>query len=245
MTKNIKVKDQDPLKDKDPLNLAGFEPDAIEIAGMEKKAMAAEKKKGKAEPTEVDIAKEKRLLLKEQRMSGVNVTNAPPPPPPDYTVEEKSALLDKLGAYRERFPHLKKRNNVSVKSSGDDILDELHYCEVQLGSRQDSNVGGMILHGAMVAVETIHRDVYNPLGLNLNGLGKVTKDNMAEFQPIVDELMIKYGTGLFMGPEMRLALAMGALVMTVHGANSGDVRIASALEKMNTGVKIPVGSEDL
>ena len=44
---------------------------------------------------------------------------------------------------------------------------------------------------------------------------------------------------------MRLALAMGALVMTVHGANSGDVRIANALEKMNAGVKKQEGTEDL
>jgi len=185
-------------------------------------------------------------MMKEKRMNAPFAASAtPPPPPPPVSVEEKSALLDKLGAYRERFPHLKKRNNVTVKSSADDIEDELHYCEMQLGSRQDNNIGGMILHGSMLAIETVHRDVYNPLGLNLNGLAKVTKDNMAEFQPIVDELVIKYSTGLYMGPEMRLVLAMGALVMTVHGANSGDVRIASALEKMNTGVKVPAGADDL
>ena len=211
-------------------------------------AEVAEKKiKKKAEPTEIEVQREQRLQNKEKRMGGPSGPNAPPapPPPPPVSAEEKSALLDKLGAYRERFPHLKKRNNVTVKSSADDIEDELHYCEMQLGSRQDNNIGGMILHGSMLAIETVHRDVYNPLGLNLNGLAKVTKDNMAEFQPIVDELVIKYSTGLYMGPEMRLVLAMGALVMTVHGANSGDVRIASALEKMNTGVKVPAGAEDL
>ena len=230
-----------PPKDADPLMLGGLEPEAIVAAVNDKKV------KKKPEPTEFEKAKEERLNLKEKRMSGLAggaaSSSAPPPPPP---VEfDKSALLDKLGAYRERFPHLKKRNNVTVKSSAEDILDELHYCEVQLGSKQDSNVGAMLLHGAMVAVETVHRDVWNPMGLNLNGLGKVTKDNMAEFQPIVDELMIKYGTGLYMSAEMRLALAMGALVMTVHGANSGDVRIASALEKMNAGVKKQEGTEDL
>ena len=228
-------------KDPDPLSLSDLNPNKIAAEVADKKI------KRKAEPTELELKKEERMLMKEKRMTApfaASATPAPPPPPP-VSVEEKSALLDKLGAYRERFPHLKKRNNVTVKSSADDIEDELHYCEMQLGSRQDNNIGGMILHGSMLAIETVHRDVYNPLGLNLNGLAKVTKDNMAEFQPIVDELMIKYSTGLYMGPEMRLVLAMGALVMTVHGANSGDVRIASALEKMNTGVKVPAGAEDL
>ena len=225
----------------DPLSLSDLNPNKIAAEVAEKKI------KKKAEPTEIEVQREQRLQNKEKRMGGASGPNAPsaPPPPPPVSAEEKSALLDKLGAYRERFPHLKKRNNVTVKSSADDIEDELHYCEMQLGSRQDNNIGGMILHGSMLAIETIHRDVYNPLGLNLNGLAKVTKDNMAEFQPIVDELVIKYSTGLYMGPEMRLVLAMGALVMTVHGANSGDVRIASALEKMNTGVKVPAGAEDL
>ena len=225
----------------DPLSLSDLNPNKIAAEVAEKKI------KKKAEPTEIEVQREQRLQNKEKRMGGPSGPNAPPapPPPPPVSAEEKSALLDKLGAYRERFPHLKKRNNVTVKSSADDIEDELHYCEMQLGSRQDNNIGGMILHGSMLVIETVHRDVYNPLGLNLNGLAKVTKDNMAEFQPIVDELMIKYSTGLYMGPEMRLVLAMGALVMTVHGANSGDVRIASALEKMNTGVKVPAGADDL
>ena len=224
----------------DPLSLSDLNPNKIAAEVAEKKI------KKKPESTEAELKKEERLMLKEKRMNAPFAASAtPPPPPPPVSVEEKSALLDKLGAYRERFPHLKKRNNVTVKSSADDIEDELHYCEMQLGSRQDNNIGGMILHGSMLVIETVHRDVYNPLGLNLNGLAKVTKDNMAEFQPIVDELVIKYSTGLYMGPEMRLVLAMGALVMTVHGANSGDVRIASALEKMNTGVKVPAGAEDL
>ena len=229
-------------KDPDPLSMGDLNPNKIAAEVAEKKI------KKKPESTEAELKKEERLMMKEKRMSApfaASATPSAPPPPPPVSAEEKSALLDKLGAYRERFPHLKKRNNVTVKSSADDIEDELHYCEMQLGSRQDNNIGGMILHGSMLAIETIHRDVYNPLGLNLNGLAKVTKDNMAEFQPIVDELMIKYSTGLYMGPEMRLVLAMGALVMTVHGANSGDVRIASALEKMNTGVKVPAGADDL
>ena len=225
-----------PAKDKDPLEMSGFEPENI--------AAAVESKK-KPKANEVAMAKEVRLSQKEARLAAGGPPPTPSAPPPPIAAPEidKSALLDKLGAYRERFPHLKKRNTVSVKSSADDILDEIHFCEMQLGSRQDSSIGSIILHGAMLSLETVTRDVWNPVGLNLNGLGKVTKDNMEEFQPIVDELMIKHGAGMYISPETRLVLAMGAMVMTVHAANSGDARVAVALEKMNQKVPKNVGKD--
>ena len=231
-------------KNKDPLELDELDPASIA------NVIEAGRSKKKAAPTELEMQKEQRLSQKEKRLAkdlsaaAPSVGGGEAPPPPMEQVD-KSTLLDKLLAYRERFPHLKKRNNVSVKSSADDILDELHYCEMQLGSRNDGSLGGVILHGSMLAVETVTRDVWNPLGLNLNGLAKVTKENMSEFQPIVDELMIKYGAGMYMSPETRLILSLGALVMTVHGANSGDPRIAAALEKMNAQVVPPPGAEKL
>ena len=57
--------------------------------------------------------------------------------------------------------------------------------------------------------------------------------------------MIKYGAGMYMSVEMRLVLALGATVLTVHGANSGDPRIATALEKMNQKVVLPDSGKDL
>jgi len=233
------------MASKDPLDLAGLDPANIA------KVLDAKNSKGKL-PTELEVKKEARLELKEQRISkglsagksGGNQSETPPPAV-HFDVVDKSSLLDRLGAYRERFPNLKKRNNVTAKSGVEDILDELHYCEVQLGSKQDGSMGCTLLHGTMVAVESFHRDVWNPMGLRLTGLGQITKDNMSEFEPIVDELMIKYGAGMYMSVEMRLALAIGATVLTVHGANSGDPRIATALEKMNQKVAMPESGKDL
>lgn len=224
---------------KDPLDLAGLEPASI--------ADAIDAKKVKIKPpSELDLKKEERLASKEKRLAGTAAKPAATPAIKDDIFEvDKSALLDQLGLYRERFPHLKRRNNVSVKSSVEDIYDELHYIEMQLGSKQDGSFGAMLLTGTMVAIEAVHRDIWNPLGLNLNGLAQVTRDNMSEFQPIVDELMIKYGAGMYMGPEMRLCLSVGAMMMTVHAANSGDPRVAVALEKMNASVKVPKGAEEL
>lgn len=228
-------------RDADPLALASLDPGAIQAKVNEKTAAK------KAPPTEHELEKERRLAAKEKRLASAPATAKVSTqqqaigsaPTESELAEYRTELLDKLNAYRERFPHLKKRNNVTPRSSIEDISDEVHYCELQLGSKSDTNLGALLLQGTMVAVETIHRDVWNPLGLNLNGLAKVTKDNMAELQPIVDELLIKYGAGMYMGPELRLALSLGALVFTVHAANSGDARVAVALQRMNETVKTP------
>ena len=99
---------------KDPLDLAGLDPQNIA------KAVDSKNAKGKV-PTELDIKKEERLAQKEQRISkGVSAVKSggqshsvAPPPADQFDMVDKSLLLDRLGAYRERFPHLKKRNNVA------------------------------------------------------------------------------------------------------------------------------------
>eukprot|EP00961_Rhodomonas_salina_P152264 2049523-Rhodomonas_salina.1 len=87
--------------------------------------------------------------------------------------------------------------------------------------------------------------IWNPLNLNLTGLGEITKQNMDDFVPIVDELMIKYGGAAYMPPEYRLLLAVGAMVLTVHTANSGDPVLAQAMSKMHAAVKKPPQADGL
>ena len=103
-------------RDDDPLNLSGFEPAVIE---------SAVKGRGKKAPTELEAAKEARLSAKEKRLSTVGMpsvpasidSKTPAPVDPPKKEPDKSVLLDKLHAYRERFPHLKKRNNVMIEIS--------------------------------------------------------------------------------------------------------------------------------
>ena len=91
----------------------------------------------------------------------------------------------------------------------------------------------------------ITRDSYNPLGLQLDGLGHVTRDNMEQVQPIIDELMIKYSKSFYMSPEVRLLVALGGIVATVHGANTGSPLLAQALAKAGKEVTPPKGANDL
>ena len=116
-----------PKQSDDPLELGDLDPMKIV------EAVETKKIKAKPPPTELERKKEERLNAKEARLAKglMEPPSGPapgPPPPPPMPEVDKSVLLDKLGAYKERFPHLKKRNNVTVKSSVDDILDEIHYC---------------------------------------------------------------------------------------------------------------------
>lgn len=225
-------------KDPDPLALDGLDPLHIDAA------VEAKKQKPTKPPSEHDVKKEERLAQKEARLAGQGSSGPPPPDAPvSLTLEEKTKLLDKLSAYKERFPHLKTRNK--TLRTAEDILDEVHYVEVQLGSSgAKGGFGTTALWAAMTAVE-YSTGFWNPLNLNLAGLGDVTKQNMSDFEPIVDELMIKYGGASYMPPEYRLTLAIGAMIFTVHTANSGDPSLAQAMHKLNATVKVPPSADGL
>ena len=217
----------------DPLDLHGLDPSAIQATIEGKKTKVAKPM------TEAEQARESRLNMKEKRL---NTGRLPPmsesnTPAPEVEFD-KSAAIDKIGAYRERFPFLKKRNNVTAKSLQSEIEDELHYIEKQLGSKDDSKVGGLIFCSAMSAVEHVHYR-WNPLGLNLQGLGAIAQENRDEFDPILDEMIIKYGSQMYLGPEVRLCVALGGLLFTVHAANSGHAATASVLQRMQKTMKVP------
>lgn len=227
------------IKDPDPLSMDALDPEAIQMS------IDAKKMKPPKPMTEMDMKKEERLAMKEARLAGKAPEAGPSAAPAadaPLTASEKTKLLDKLSAYKERFPHLKTRNK--TLKTAEDIIDELHYTEMQLGQAK----GGLtttLFYGAMSGVEYVTTQVYNPLELNLEGLGEVTKKNMSEFEPILDELAIKYGASGYMAPEVRLAIAVGATILTVHAANSGDPAVGRAINKMNAGVQRPAGSDSL
>jgi hypothetical protein len=170
-----------------------------------------------------------------------------PAPKKEMAIDQKSALIDKITAYREKFTWLKKRNgSLSAKSADAELLDEVHYIEIQLGSKaaSDSNVGINLFGAAMNSLE-MSTHVFNPLNLQLGGLGKIATENADQFKDVLDELVIKYTTGMHVSPEARLILGVGALVMTVHAANTGDPRVKAALERMNLAPDVSSAHSDL
>ena len=224
----------------DPLKLGGLDPEVIDVTVEGRKAT-----KGKKTDSAASILRAETAAKKEERIAHNVPATSAPPPPVEPAVEEKSLLLDKIHAYRERFPHLKSRNSkVSGKSTHDEIADELHYLEQQLGQRE-GHMGHHMFQLALSGVEEITTKHYNPLGLNLMGLSQVARDNQDQFAPILDELFIKYATNMYIGPEMRLVMATATLMYTVHAANTGNPTVARAMEAMSKKVQVPESSKDL
>lgn len=210
----------------DPLRLAGLEAEAID-ASVSKRTKKVESEESKIRAA-TNAQREQRLA---KNSAGPSAPAAPPPPPPEPAVKDRSKLLDKLGQYRERFPDLKSRNKITGKSPTEEIEDEIHFVEQQLGGSGTSMTGNVFI-AAMAGVEHITAHHFNPLDLNLTGLTRVSRDNVAEVQPILDELMIKYGVNMYVSPEMRLASLVGVMMYTVHAVNSGDPTTVHAMEKM-------------
>ena len=227
------------------LGLGELEPELIEAE--------VQKRKNKKDPV-AELRKmetEARLQSKEQRMAtgkkGGAATKEPAQAPaaPPEEVFDRSGAIDKIMSYRERFPHLRQRNRVDARSSVTELKDELHYIEMQLGSTGPT-LSVQLFCSVMAGAEMVTRDYFNPLGLKLDGLGAITKANSEQFVDTLDELSIKYGATMSMSPEIRLAVAVGSLVLTVHSANNGDARLAKSLSKMGTEMKTePEGSADL
>ena len=212
------------MDDIDPTSLENLRSDVIESRFEELPEPAPKPKgKGKAKaaapaveppppPPKVDAKAEKAKAAAAERLEKEK----------EQEQQIKQALLDKILQYRERFKSIKKRNNVSIKSSVEELKDEIHYIQSQLGvPERDDNPASLALIAAMFGLEQLTERHYNPLNLNLGGLGQTTKENIDKFEPLLDELMIKHGKQLALSVEWRLALLLGTTVLTVHSANNG------------------------
>ena len=198
----------------------------VVTAGLEAEREAAREQK-------LNDAKAKRASGRKQQANPL-----PPPPTPQCPLKpsaeeqqasreqeqaQKQRLLDKIGKYKSKFPDLSQRNKVSVKSSIEELQDELHYIEEQLGEPTDmeDNYMGLGLVTAMYGAEYVTENHFNPLNLDLSGLGDTVKINLDKFEPLLEELAIKYNTQMSVSVEMRLMMLLGTTVMTVHAANKG------------------------
>jgi hypothetical protein len=172
---------------------------------------------------------------------------APPPPPGPSKLskaelvaekeaeeyEQRQQILDRVMKYRERFAKLKKRNGtLTIKSSLTELRDEEHYIEQQLG-REDGPVGALkpanyFFMATMYGLEQ-GSTFYNPLKLQLSGLGATTQASIKSFEPLLDEFMIKHSMDMTASVEFRILMMIATTVATVHMANTGQGDLLSKL----------------
>lgn len=238
------------LKDNDILELGGLDSSRIEEV-VQEKARAKSQKKQSAPPTAFELEKEARLQQREKRIAANQAYNgaccasafdaacsapASQPSPPD-DMKEKQVLLDKIFAYKDRFKHLKSRlRKCDSATPIAELEDEVHFIEAQLSA---SGAGGSMTSvaflGLMAGVEYTATNYFDGR-LNLTGLSQVAKDNMSEFEPMLDELAIKYGLSGHMPVEARLGISLGMLMLTVHQANTNDPTLNESMRKMRESV---------
>ena len=207
----------------DPTDLTFLTTDAAQIHNL-----------AKAQREAVDKA-----MSKQQKPAKLPPAPKPPPAPKappkpskaemDRMIEEdeyedRQVALDKVMKYRQRFPELKSRNrNLSIKSSLMELLDEVHFIEEQMGTRDDAGLmrpANMVFIAGMYGLEH-GAQVWNPLNLKLQGLGQTVQASLAEFEPLIDEFCIKHGMELAASVEVRILGMVAMTVATVHAANTG------------------------
>ena len=206
------------------------------VLDEEREARAQQKAaeaKAKRQAAAAERKQQQQQVPKQQQQHVPKVREPEGPAPIDPEIERqereaeqkfKQQLLDKIGKYRQRFPDLEKRNNCSIKSDVEVLQDELHYIEEQLGEPRDvdDNYLGLGLVAAMYGAEyMVDTKGMNPMNLNLTGLGDTTKLNLEKFEPLLEELAIKWNAQMSVSAELRLAMLIGTTRMTVHAANNG------------------------
>ena len=130
----------------DPLNLIELDP--VMLSAAQEERVAAKKKGGASSSKAPSEPKE----MKKQKEVVAAMAETPQELPPPPSPEELRVMLDKIGAYKERFPNLKSRNK--KLSTPEEIEDELHYIQLQLGSStQSGNFGALALCTAMTCLE--------------------------------------------------------------------------------------------
>jgi hypothetical protein len=130
-------------------------------------------------------------------------------------------ILVKIKKYKTTFPQITE--DVDTTDARDLSLNELENMvediEFLVSVRQSAGAARQMFLSSMNVAETIGK----PIGLKLTGLTNVCAANNDLLQ-IVDEVSIKYGDQVSIGPEVRLGLLLMQLVTAVHQHNkSGDV----------------------
>lgn len=175
-------------------------------------------------------------------------TPAPAPAPAAAATTERETklkLLKKLEGYRKLQPNLRPCGSAWCKatSSLQDIEEEVASAQHQLGEQPTTGLGTDLVIQALSGLEIFTRS-YNPLALNLHGLGEISRFKKAEFAPLVEEFMIKHGASLSLPVEARLAVTIGGIVAFVHMANTNP-EVAEALAKQVNAPPPPGVGKDL
>ena len=204
------------------------------------KVRAAEEKERQKQQKE-----RKRLQPKPRKVTKAEVNEmerlaAEATPPPEFDCH---AALRKIELYFAKLGHkikYKPKRKPTVKSTPEELQDILYNIEQDLAIGQGMDVCIEGYRAGMHGVETLHH-MFNPLGLDLNGLGAAVDEKRDVWQDLMIEFAIKHEDWFAMGVEKRIIFFTVQTIMAVDGAN----RLNSALRNQTAPAAVVAEAEDL
>ncbi len=140
---------------------------------------------------------------------------------------EKIKVWGKCQAYLKAFPQrlaMIKAPKEPMKKSLEELQGMLAEIHSQLGKTGAADMLTAVYGEAMNGIEVYHHQ-WNPFKLNLNGLGKVTEQNLqSTIHPLMEELVIEYDWFFSVGIIPRIMQSMAAMMLTTHRMNSEGIK---------------------
>lgn len=138
--------------------------------------------------------------------------------PEDNT--EKLPLVEKYDKYHQTFT-LKREKKDTSKLTKQELEYEIEQIIIELESNGSLSSAKTALLMGMTAIEYTTTNIFNPLGLDLTGLSSVmaTNINNQHIENTLKELLLKYDLMMRSPPEMRLAMAIVNVIVSVDATN--------------------------
>lgn len=128
------------------------------------------------------------------------------------------AVLKTLEKHHAVYRLEKKHKNGPKNLS--EALEELQYTTLQLNKVKGMGLVNTCYFGAMNLVEWVATYRWNPLGVDLKGLGSAVQRHEAEIAPVLVDIAVKYNLMFEANPLFQLAVMTGGIIKEVHAENA-------------------------
>lgn len=197
-----------------------FSPDAIASA----KAAEARQKEVQKRVDRQKVAQESRYVVQQQA------------PKPESTLKDIKASIKSFAKEKEDSENQKRdllikwieeqhrvyklQFKYKTWKTLREAEEEREFIIAQISQNKGVPITSMMFYGGMHAMEWVATQRWNPLGLKLEGLGKVAEANADKANPILLDIAMKYGIQMNYHPLLALGTMIVHMCNEVHKANS-------------------------
>lgn len=142
------------------------------------------------------------------------------------TVAQEKQYLDSLVRRIEQLHSVYKleRKHKNGPKTIPDAQEELAFVTLQLNKMKGMGMVNTMYYGLMNTLEAVMCYKYNPLGIQVQGLGKRLEARESELAPILVDIAVKYNLTMEANPLLQLLIVTGGIVKELHTENSKGQR---------------------